>query len=350
MAGVKRPFEAVLDHDRELARCLSPPCLGGDLSRSVSPSPGAFFSPHEAKSRKQDGTVTSLLSPFMPTTRDFSPDASMLLVGIRGAGKTTLAVMASTAMNRKVIDLEIAFLRTTGFSSTEYKAKYGILECHQTQAQVLRTMLNRHRQGYVLVCSWMHGSAQKALRDFSTTNPVIHILREGAAIEKLLQVSEKSKVWNLLRVSNTVFRSSTTFEFLNISEEASPSSNKRPPPPHLALKHVERHFLKFLSSIYPAGSFPYSEPVLPLSAVPLEKRRFTYAVSLPLSEVLQDHFDMEKHVIGADAVQITVDTLNKSPFTDQAQLSQLPDSLTAAVGRVRRTRCFPLSFTSFYPI
>ncbi|CAH0055234.1 unnamed protein product [Clonostachys solani] len=342
MAGVKRPFEAVLDHDRELARCLSPPCLGADLSRSVSPSPGAFFSPHEAKSRKQDGAVTSLLSPFMPTTRDFSPDASMLLVGIRGAGKTTLAVMASTAMNRKVIDLEIAFLRTTGFSSTEYKAKYGILECHQTQAQVLRTMLNRHRQGYVLVCSWMHGSAQKALREFSTTNPVIHILREGAAIEKLLQVSEKSKVWNLLRVSNTVFRSSTTFEFLNISEEASPSSTKRPPPPHLALKHVERHFLKFLSSIYPAGSFPYSEPALPLSAVPLEKRRFTYAVSLPLSDVLQDHFDMEKQVIGADAVQITVDSLSKSPITDQAQLSQLPDSITAAVGRVRRDTVLPV--------
>ncbi|EWG45014.1 hypothetical protein FVEG_15776 [Fusarium verticillioides 7600] len=310
---------------------------------------------------QHDGLTRTPSPTFPPLTGqvpDFSPDASMILVGMRGAGKSTLAIMASSAMDRKVIDLEPAFQRSIGLSSAAYKSEHGSSECYKQQAKVLQSILQRHSTGCILVCSWMESRVQSLLREFAATNPVIHIVRDFDAIKNHLKIRDGSKVQSLLDVSNAIFRSCTNFEFFNVTEKASKSSlsreslTQRSPAPYLTLKHVERHFLKFLSLVYPAGTIPFTDSAFPLSRIPAEERNFTYATSIPLSDVIKDSVDVEEHVIGADVVQIVVHDLaehaEQGTLTSEAS-GKLLANITKGVGIVRRSTILPIILHLFLP-
>ncbi|KAF5026007.1 hypothetical protein F66182_1909 [Fusarium sp. NRRL 66182] len=317
--------------------------------------------PPPSHTEQQDGLALTPSPGFPPLTGkvpDFGSNASMVLVGMRGAGKSTLAVMASSAMDRKVIDLEPAFQRFTGLSSAAYKAEHGSAECYKQQAKVLQSALGRHATGCILVCSWMESRVQSLFRDFAATNPVIHIVRDADAIQNHLKFHDDTKIRNLLDVSNAIFRTCTNFEFFNVSEKPAKSSltrmslAQRSPGPYLTLKHVERHFLKFLSLVYPAGTIPFMDSAFPLARIPVEERKFTYATSIPLSDVLDGCVDVEDHVTGADVVQIVVHDL--AEHADQGTLTpdtsaQLLADITKGVGVVRRSTILPIILHLFLP-
>ncbi|KAM0429239.1 hypothetical protein ACHAPT_006453 [Fusarium lateritium] len=387
MAGVKRSLGAMLGHEEIMLRSNGHGKIR-DHGHGISSRNGeaqtestqaltlteALHPQSQTKSRsqsqsqppstrpEQQDAVTRTPSPtFPPLTGEvpeFTPDASMLLAGIRGAGKSTLAIMASSAMDRKVIDLETAFQKTSGLSSAAYKAEHGSAECYKHQAKVLQNALERHRTGCILVCSWMESRVQNLLREFAATNPVIHVVRDADAIQNHLKFRDKAKIRNLLSVSNAIFRTCTNFEFFNVSEKPARSSlarislTQRTPAPYLTLKHVERHFLKFLSLIYPAGTIPFMDSAFPLARIPPEERQFTYATSIPLSDVLDDSVDAEDHVTGADVVQIVVHDLadHAEAGTLTAETScQLLADITKGIGIVRRSTILPIILHLFLP-
>ncbi|KAH7150261.1 type I 3-dehydroquinase-domain-containing protein [Dactylonectria estremocensis] len=396
MAGVKRPLGAMLGHEDVLSRTPPPPLSHSHThshSRSHSQSHSQISSrsssissnsqshqqpvitltpprgpsgvsrpePHDALTRPSSPT----LPPLTGEVPDFSSDASMLFAGVRGAGKSTLAIMASQAMNRKVVDLETAFQRTLGFSSAGYKAKHGSLECYKQQARILQSALDRHRTGCILVCSWMESRVQSLLREFAATNPVIHVVRDANAIQQHLRINDTSKIRNLLNVSSAIFRTCTNFEFFNGSEKLAalpenPSARlsllQRTPTPYLTLKYVERHLLKFLSLIYPSGTIPFIESAFPLARIPTEERQFTYAMSVPLTDVLNESVDIEEHVMGADVIQIVVHDLaehlenhtdSKGPTNELS--AKLAGDITRGIGRVRRSTILPIILHIFLP-
>ncbi|KAI8689578.1 Quinate repressor protein [Fusarium sp. Ph1] len=387
MAGVKRSLGAMLGHEEIMLRSngfgkirdhghgissrnseaqteQTPTLTLAETLHSQSRNSSRSQSQSQPPSTRpeQQDAVTRTPSPtFPPLTGEvpeFAPDASMLLAGIRGAGKSTLAIMASSAMDRKVIDLETAFQKTSGLSSAAYKAEHGSAACYKHQAKVLQNALDRHRTGCILVCSWMESRIQNLLREFAATHPVIHIVRDADAIQNHLKFRDKAKIRNLLNVSNAIFRTCTNFEFFNVSEKPTRSSltriflTQRTPAPYLTLKHVERHFLKFLSLIYPAGTIPFMDSAFPLARIPPEERRFTYATSIPLSDVLNDSVDIEEHVAGADVVQIVVhdlaDHAEAGTLTAETS-SQLLADITKGIGVVRRSTILPIILHLFLP-
>ncbi|KAJ4138375.1 hypothetical protein NW768_002199 [Fusarium equiseti] len=388
MAGVKRSIGSMLGHEDALLRPngharprshydgitrdnLDPSTPKSqsfklsDAIHSQTPSQNTSQPNSRAASQsvgpQQDGLTRTPSPTFPPLTGqvpDFSPDASMILVGMRGAGKSTLAVMASSAMERKVIDMEQAFQRVTGLSSAAYKAEHGSAECYKQQAKVFQGALQRHSTGCVLVCSWMESRVQSLLREFASSHPVIHIVRDAEAIQNHLRFRDPTKIRNLLDVSNAIFRSCTNFEFFNVSEKASKSllarasMSERSPAPYLTLKHVERHFLKFLSLVYPAGTIPFADSAFPLSRIPTEERNFTYATSIPLTDILGDGVEVEEHVTGADVVQIVVhdlaDHAEHGTLTSETSAKLLAD-ITKGIGIVRRSTILPIILHLFLP-
>ncbi|KAH7329563.1 quinate repressor [Stachybotrys elegans] len=335
MAGVKRSLGDMLGHSIaaiDETPPLTPKALDSNSAFTTrSPSPNC-----------------PPLPDHVPT---FAPDASIVFVGVRGAGKSTLAIMASATLKRNIIDMESAFQRDTGMSSPSYRKLNGTLQCHRQQARVLQTTLEHNRTNTIIVCSWMDRRAQHALREFAATNPVVHILRSPEAIQQHLKLQDPAKVRDLVDISSAIFRTCSNFEFFNVTETASEfpvssaaDAGANRAAPYLTLKQVERHLRKFLSLIYPPGAIPLIESVFPLAAVPLEDRLFTYALELPLSSITRGGIDIEEKIVGVDAVQVTVTPSIPVP-TEKGLVDcyfELATDITKGIGVVRRSAVIPI--------
>ncbi|POR36280.1 Uncharacterized protein TPAR_03536 [Tolypocladium paradoxum] len=334
MAGVKRSLSAMMATEGAeavpMSRQSSTPA--GIISASRTPSP-----------------------PF-PSTRgeipSFSSDASVALVGVRGAGKSTLAIMASSVLKKRIIDVEAAFQRATGSSSPSYRKLKGSAECQRIQSDVLGDILEHNPTGSIIVCSWMDRRVQGLLRQFAATNPVVHVMRSADAIQDHLKISDGRRAQNLLNMASFFFRSCTNLEFFNVSEMRAARSESEEADgqshgisaPYLTLKHAERHFLKFLSLAYPAGTIPFFESAFPLATIPPEERQFTYALSVEIGEVLNGETDMGESIAGVDAVQIFVNSL--ADLQDPADIidasSPIANKITEGIGIVRRITMLPI--------
>lgn len=172
---------------------------------------------------------------------------------------------------------------------------------------------------------------------------MVHIVRDDESIYGYLKKTlGQEKVRDLIRVSGTAFRSCANFEFFNISDgrlsEGGTLSVNRFHSPFLNLKKAERHFLKFITLITEGNSTSYVDAAYPLSNIPVELRRFTYAVSVPLSELSAGEADIEQLESGSDAFEIVVDeSLGDHRSNTLQRISQ-------AFGDVRRNSILPLIY------
>lgn len=311
-------------------------------------------------SQPADSAPMAELSPSSPPP--FDDDASIILTGIRGAGKSTLAVIASTAMKRKVVDAEKVFHEATGLSSPAYKREYGPAEYQTRQSSVLQDLLARHKRNAIIVCSWTERTVQSMLKSLGRTNPVIYIVRDAKAIQEHLKTWDDSKISQLLDASASVFRRCTHFEYFNISEDltkpgellgAAGGSDEKPPAPYLTLKKAERQFLKLLSLILPKGAIPFIESAFPLACIPSEDRRFTYACSVPLSVLLTSNPQIEELATGADAIELVVDDLFTSqtgqPYEPNHLTPQRATAISGVVSRIRRSSVLPVFYHVVFP-
>lgn len=368
-AGTKRSFAA-------MAMESSPPVAAGTAATAWKPRTACSSSSRPGKQRPspfpspafpsltEGGSIAISSSPsdVSRPSNVFDSDASVILTGVRGAGKSTLAIIASTALNRQVVDSEKVFQDATGLPSPLYRKKYGSADYHGRQVEILRDIIRCHRSNAIIVCSWMERNIQGLLRLLGDTNPVVHVVRDARAIQEHLKVLDGERVRDLLDVSGSVFRHCTHFEFFNVSEDplvADGSSgdldsvDQRSPAPYLTLKRAERHFLKFLSLVLPKGSIPFVESAFPLASVPTEDRVFTYAVSVPLSVLLAGHMRVEELETGADAIEIVVDDLvapNRVQLSSGEQLApQRASEISRVAGHIRRNTVIPIIYHVVLP-
>lgn len=336
MAGVKRSLAAMMNPSE------------GPLGVDGRLRPYAFIN-SSSESELASRTPTPPFTPTRGKIPNFSSDASLALVGLRGSGKSTLAIMAASALKKKVINVEAVFQSVTGSSSSSFKQINGTSECQRRQADVLQEIIEQNPTGCIIVCPWMERKVQSLLRQFAASNPVIHVLRDIDAIQSHLRLKDRIKVRNLMKMSNLFYRSCTNLEFFNVSElrETTAEGNGihdrgfTTTAPYLALKQAERHFLKFVSLIYPAGTIPFFESAFPLASIAPEDRQFTYCLSVHIQDVLSGNQDWEGSIIGADAVQIFVNNLStaRDPLDGADELA---NKITEAVGIVRRSTMLPV--------
>ncbi|KJR81599.1 uncharacterized protein SPSK_00684 [Sporothrix schenckii 1099-18] len=330
----------------------------------------------------------SLPSPTsQPSGRPhYDADASVILTGVRGAGKSTLAVIASTAMRRKIVEADKVFSETHGQPSGAFQREHGILAYRKAQSAVLQHILETHRRGAIIVCSWMERDVHARLAQCAATNPIVLILRDTAAIQTHLRVWDDARVQDLVTASGPVFRRCARFEFFNISETPSTGINEaasmhvtysaqansasiatsapatgtttpdedsdaRGPAPYLTLKRAERHFLKFLSLILPRGAIPFIESAYPLASLATEDRQFTYALSVRLSDFAAGDVDVEEMEAGADAIELIVDCVSAARDTAYPRLitPQQANNISRIVSHIRRSTVIPIIYHVVLP-
>lgn len=289
--------------------------------------------------------------------RNFEPNASIVLVGIRGTGKSTLAIMASMACRRRVVDVETEFQEATGFSSAKYRKEFGASNHSLRQEELLRKILQAHDKDAIIVCngSVLERSGQALLQEFSNAHPVIHIVRDITSVHQYLEVVELTKLQDLMAFTAPIYRRCSNYEFYNISESKAAVSvvpvNQSSVPAFLTLKRAERTFLKFLSMIIsPTATYgvgqgvPISfEPGFPLSEVPVELRKYTCAVQVPLSDLYPEDVDIEGLEFGSDAFEVVVEPTEIELRTQQLPIERA-DRISGAIARIRRSTVVPVIY------
>jgi len=178
-----------------------------------------FVDSLQSSARSTPRTTPTPIPPVR-SRRVFDPDASIVLIGIRGTGKSTLAIMASIACRRRVVDVEIQFQEATGFSTSKYRKQFGASNHNLRQEELLRNILQTHEKGAIIVCngSSLERSGQILLQDFSKSHPVIHVLRDLESVHEHLEGLELSKLKDIVAFSAPMFRRCSNYEFYNISE------------------------------------------------------------------------------------------------------------------------------------
>ncbi|KAH4934244.1 quinate repressor protein [Parastagonospora nodorum] len=277
--------------------------------------------------------------------RNFKQDASIVLLGMRGTGKSTLAVIASIACRRRVVDIDALFQEATGFSTARYRKQFGAANHNLRQEELLQTALQLHDKGAIIICNGgsLERNGQMLMQEFAKTHPVVHIVRDLHEIHEYLGGIELQKLKDMLEFTAPILRRCSNYEFFNIAETAANRNAvlaaSSGAPAFLTLKRAQRTFLKFLSLITtsndahgPASTtIPPLEPGYPLSDVATELRTYTCAVQVPLSDLLAEDANIQNLEVGADAFEVMIDP-------DSDTLSDI----SYCVSKVRRSTVVPI--------
>ncbi|KAJ5622679.1 Shikimate kinase [Penicillium herquei] len=271
----------------------------------------------DSPSTPSESTRASSAIPMqLPETtapRTFDPDASLVLVGIRGCGKRSLGFVAATALKRRFITEDHYFKEVTGVTRHEYLKKNGSQEFQRRDIEVLKQMLDKHRTGCVIECGLgsLTRPVQDHLRRISQTNPVVHILRDIDRIQQLLGLEDQSV--RLLQEGDPLHRTCSNFEFYNLEDRTRIIADDGSPDPRSAaysfkLQEVKEdltRFVRFVTGV-DVNQTSYDSPFVLLETPP-ELRSYTHAILVRSSDLVDDNVNLPELESGGDAIELCVD-------------------------------------------
>ncbi|CAK7217261.1 hypothetical protein SBRCBS47491_003104 [Sporothrix bragantina] len=291
------------------------------------------------------------LSVPPPNQRLFDPDASIVLVGCRGAGKRTLGFIGAMHLRRRLVTEDYYFEQVTGVSRGHFLAQYGGEAFARRNAEVFRQMLENNRRRCIIECGMSSFSedAQVALRAYSESHPVIYVHREREQILRFLDAADADQ---LLRADQS-HRQCANLEYYNLydpyrgrssatgSNGDSGSSGTNSPGEHqngaygslrntsangnsngngqstqshpLAgsssrLFYAKEDFTRFLDLLREQPwRKQWSESPFSLNALPPEFRAYSYILRLRLSDLLNMELEMEDFEARGDCVELIID-------------------------------------------
>lgn len=293
--------------------------------------------------------------------RKFSPKASIVVIGIRGTGKSSLAVILAATSGRRVVDADRYFHEVTGSSRAAFRKDNDHAVYRQQEIRVFESMLADNQEGCVIACGAgsMERSAQRLLRDYAQSHPVIHVIRDPESIQSYLKAWDTQKVQHFLELSGPIYRGCSNLEFFNLSETASgerlsrdsqnlspgvqPDQRSQAATPFLTLKRVQRDFLSFVAfATGDSMELRRQHASFPLSLVPVETRRYTSAISVPFSIMCERDLDIEELEFVVDAFELVIDVT--SPSDELGANSNVADRISQVVATIRRNIIVPLIY------
>lgn len=259
----------------------------------------------------------------------FSSNASILLVGMSGAGKKTLGIIGSLALRWPYIDFKSFFKRCVGASVADYYDTEGVDAYRARELEVVARLLDDYRCNHII--GGLSDSGSVAMKDLlsqhAQAHPVIYIRRDREQLHESFRAGSV-KHDNLYQDRDEHYRSCSSLDFFNISaprQGTTEAVHNRPDT--LKLKDAEIDFAAFLRRILGHTKQQHFYSADPLS------RSFTYALHAPMWW-LESSEDLDELECGADVITL---------FVDQAhETVDLHSCITKQVARVRRRTKVPL--------
>ena len=279
-----------------------------------------------------------------------------MLIGLRGTGKTSLAIIACTALQRRLVDGDQYFHRTTGSTRAKYRIQHDIPQYRIREVEVMKLMLAENETDCIITCGagCVEETGQPLLQEYAKTHPVIHILRDVRSIQSYLRINKEEKIRRLLEFVEPLYRASSNLEFYNMSERPAQSSldilsmaaglspeSRSLITPSLTLKHAEQVFLHLINFIMDrardSSAFQTPDPI------PVESTRFTYTLSMNLSTLITRSLDLEELASGIDAFELKIDMLANTGVHRGLDWSML-SSVSEQFACIRRNVTVPIIY------
>ncbi|KAK4193898.1 putative quinate repressor [Podospora australis] len=251
--------------------------------------------------------------------RVFEANASIVLVGCRGAGKRTLGFMGALHLRRRLVTEDHYFEKVTGLSRGEYISRQGKESFARQDIEVFKRMLDSNRTGCIIECgmSSLSSEAQEALREYSKTNPVVYIHREKEQIARYLDAADLQQ----LLTADEKHRECSNFEYYNLFDPSNqgtartsgPASgintpvNGQPVRPSKLL-NTREDFTRFLDIVTGRGATKaWLESPFSVNSIPPEFRSYSYALRLRLSYLMDMDLEWEDFEARGDCVEFIID-------------------------------------------
>ena len=274
---------------------------------------------------------TATATPAIPKVISPSETPSILLIGMRGSGKSHIGELASRALSLPLLDFDVHFGELHPPSVRTYVQTHGWPAFRAAETELLHSLLSTHAKGWIISLGGgivETPAAREALLEFSTREggQVVWIQRELSVIESYLdQEGERpaygEQVRDVYARREPWLAQCAGYEFGN----------------YAALERgLEGEVERFFGHV--SGLTPNLAPDVAKAAQGVR----SYFLSLTYPDVVPALADIHELTTGVDALELRVDLLRETgstnPIPSHAHVSQQLSAL-------RRVTSLPIVFT-----
>lgn len=263
------------------------------------------------------------------STNEENANASIFIIGMRGAGKTTAGSWVAKSLDRPFIDLDTELEKAEGLSIPNMIKERGWQGFREAELAMLKRTLQDRPTGYVFACGGgivEQAEARKLLTDYhKNKGNVLLVMRNIKDVMDFLQIDQTRPAYVEDMMGVWLRRKPWFQECSNIQYHSQRSDKKE-----LAL--ASEDFYRFMKVV--------TGQVDNLSLI--KKKKHSFFVSLTLPDLRQCADILGEACVGSDAVELRVDLL-KDPASD----SDIPsvDYVVEQISFLRRQVSLPIIFT-----
>lgn len=281
------------------------------------------------------------------------PSTTIVLIGMRGAGKSTMGRLAAQELGKEFVDMDTCLAEEMGGDITKFVADHGWPAFRDKEEKLLAKALAGQPTGQVIACGGgivETPEARQTLKTFIKNGGiVISISRDFAEIERYLSGDgqhvhrpawgeEIRAVWERRK---PYFEECSNYEFVSLSDirvvqhDAAVTNGNHPDAVATAVKdrirQVEKDFVRLLHFLNGKDT----------NHVDTSAKR-SYFLSLTYPDISQALPYLDAMTYGVDAIELRVDLLVKPPA--MSEVTQR-DYIAHQIAMLRRNSSLPIIFT-----
>ncbi|CED84659.1 pentafunctional protein [Phaffia rhodozyma] len=284
---------------------------------------------------------TSAVTHVSPTV-SFESDASIFIIGMRGAGKTWVGEVAAKALGWDLVDADVFFAQEVGQSVSDYVANEGWAAFREQETRCLNILMEKHSKGHIISLGGgvvETPEARKALQNYATTiGPVVYVIRPVEEIMAFLENCGRPAygeadidVW---KRRTLWFAECSTFQYFNHTH-----LQHRPVPtsyPSVNTQTDRSEISRFFNFVV-GRNYNRPESLLP-------PKRTTF-LSLTFPELTPALPFIEDISVGVDAIELRVDLLSDDHQTVTSPKLPSEDYVSLQLAGLRQRTNLPIVFS-----
>ncbi|KAF9202742.1 3-dehydroquinate dehydratase (3-dehydroquinase) [Haplosporangium sp. Z 27] len=306
--------------------------LGGRTS-DVDLGPPSEHHDYEVKSSSASGKKSARCSA--------KSDATIVVIGMRGAGKTTMGRFASRVLKRPFEDVDIYFEKKLSTTIPDFIKEHGWPAFREQEAKALSELLAKYPTGYVISCGGgivETESSREAFKKYIAEGGIVlHLVRSIDEIEAYLNKDTTRPMYgesmrDVWARREGWYRECCNFEFVIAGQQLKGIEKDDA----MEWSLVESIFDRFLKVVTKNGGSESSRK--DRSQVTTKP---TFFLSLTLPDLSPALAYLPKLTLGADAIELRVDLL-KTP--EKVGIS-FREHVAQQVSLLRRYSELPIIYT-----